>query len=305
VDLNATPYRYFLAVAETRSFGRAAERLHVSQPALSAGIREFERRLGFALFARTSRRVELTAQGRLFLGNARRMVAETEWANRAADAIRDNRLLIGTSPYTALIPERTVLTDRFMMTHPADPMRIVTLSETAVANELQQRRLELGIVLEPDVAVPRGSALGMAGADQFDRVVIAVRPVTVLFPDEHPLAHASRISLDALAGEAIVMINRSHGVQLAEEIADRLLAHEIHRFNPPEAHAIAVERYGQAFRKPAISLGWFDNQLPRDGGAMVARVVEGMDVMTRLVVLRHGDNHRPAAIAFWDMARGF
>ena len=95
MDLDATPFRYFLTVAEERSFTRAAQLLHVSQPALSAQIREFERRLGFALFQRTSRRVELTAEGRLFLGNARRMVAEASWANQAAREIRDNELRIG------------------------------------------------------------------------------------------------------------------------------------------------------------------------------------------------------------------
>ncbi len=305
MDLNATPYRYFLAVAETQSFGRAAERLNLSQPALSAGIKEFERRLGFALFTRTSRRVELTAQGKLFVGNARRIVAETEWAQRAADAIRDNRLLIGTSLYSALIPERTALTDRFMVHHPNEAMRIATLSETAIASDLQQERLELGIVLEHQVAVPRGSALMAANADAFERVVIASRPVTVLLPEEHPLAHAPDLSLSALAGQDIVMINRSHGVTLAEEIADRLAAHGITRVNPPEAHAIAVERYATIVRKPAISLGWFDAQRPREQGGMIARPVQGLDVGTRLVLLRHGDNHRPAAVAFWAMARDF
>ena len=84
MDLDATPYRIFVTVADELSFTRASALLNVSQPALSARIREFERRLGFALFSRTSRRVELTVEGRLFLANARRMVMEASWASRAA-----------------------------------------------------------------------------------------------------------------------------------------------------------------------------------------------------------------------------
>ncbi len=305
MDLNATPYRYFLAIAETQSFGRAAERLNLSQPALSAGLKEFERRLGFALFSRTSRRVELTAQGKLFLGNARRIVAEAEWANRAAAAIRDNRLLIGTSLYTALIPERTALTDRFLITHPTVLTRISTLSDQTIAADLKQERLELGVMLEHDVAVPRGSALGPPVSDPFERLVIASHPVAILFPEEHPLSRAPEISLSALAGQEVVMINRSHGVTLAEEIANRLLAHDVKIFNPPEGHALAVERYGKIFRKPAICLGWFGAQRPRDGGAMIPRLVEGLEVATKLVLLRHGDSHRPGAVAFWDFAQTF
>src|SRR5262245_3906798 len=103
MDLDATPFRYFVTVADERSFTRAAALLNVSQPALSAQIREFERRLGFALFLRNSRRVELTAEGRLFLGNARRMMAEAAWANQAAREIRENELRIGAPLYTQLI----------------------------------------------------------------------------------------------------------------------------------------------------------------------------------------------------------
>jgi len=106
MDLDATPYRIFVTVADELSFTRASALLNVSQPALSARIREFERRLGFALFARTSRRVELTVEGRLFLGNARRMVTEASWASQAAREIRDNDLRIGAPLYTMLIPKR-------------------------------------------------------------------------------------------------------------------------------------------------------------------------------------------------------
>jgi DNA-binding transcriptional LysR family regulator len=74
--------RYFLGVAEARSFSRAAARLNVTQPALSRQIRDLERELGIRLFDRTGRQVRLTPQGEDLLSRSRNALAEVE-------AIRD------------------------------------------------------------------------------------------------------------------------------------------------------------------------------------------------------------------------
>src|SRR2546425_11548502 len=68
--------RYFIAVAERLHFGRAAAALHISQPPLSRAIQSLEERLGGALFARTRRRVEVTAGGARFLDEGRRLAAQ-------------------------------------------------------------------------------------------------------------------------------------------------------------------------------------------------------------------------------------
>src|SRR3954451_263140 len=78
--------RYFVAVAEELHFGRAAERLHMSQSPLSRAIRELERDLGLVLFVRATRRVELTPAGSLLLDGSRRALAEIDGA--IADAQR-------------------------------------------------------------------------------------------------------------------------------------------------------------------------------------------------------------------------
>ena len=78
--------RYFVAVAEELHFGRAAERLHMSQSPLSRAVRDLERQLGLVLFVRTTRRVELTPAGDALLGGARRALAELDAA--VADARR-------------------------------------------------------------------------------------------------------------------------------------------------------------------------------------------------------------------------
>ena len=83
--------RDIVAVAEELHFGRAAERLHIPQSPLSRAIRELERELGFVLFVRTTRRVELTPAGVALLESARRAIAEVDVHTRgeaAAAALR-------------------------------------------------------------------------------------------------------------------------------------------------------------------------------------------------------------------------
>jgi DNA-binding transcriptional LysR family regulator len=79
--------RYFVGVAEVQHFGRAAERLHVAQPALSRQIQDLEREIGFLLFERLPRGVRLSAAGTVFLGDARRILQDVDEAKRRAEAI--------------------------------------------------------------------------------------------------------------------------------------------------------------------------------------------------------------------------
>jgi DNA-binding transcriptional LysR family regulator len=79
--------RYFIGVGEEQHFGRAAERLHIAQPALSRQIQDLEREVGFLLFERLPRGVRLSEAGKVFLSDARRILQDVEDAKRRAERI--------------------------------------------------------------------------------------------------------------------------------------------------------------------------------------------------------------------------
>ena len=81
--LELTHLRYFVVVAEELHFGRAAERLHISQPPLTQQIQRLEARIGSALFKRTTRKTELTDAGHVLLDSARGVLQEASRANQS------------------------------------------------------------------------------------------------------------------------------------------------------------------------------------------------------------------------------
>ena len=84
--------RYFVAVGEEEHYGRAAQRLHLAQPALSRQIRDLEEEIGFSLFDRLPRGVKLSAAGKLFLTDARRILREIEEAKLRAERIAQGKV---------------------------------------------------------------------------------------------------------------------------------------------------------------------------------------------------------------------
>jgi DNA-binding transcriptional LysR family regulator len=282
MDLDARPYRAFIAIAECGSFGRAAKALNISQPALSAQLKEFERRLGFALFARSNRQVALTTEGSLFLDRARRLVTETEWARSAAREISTNQLRIGAAHHTANIAERNALIDDFMIQAPDVPLRVMRRTPAQLRDDLQAADIDVAITLEfvrdhePDTGVPLA----------FKRYEIASRAVRLWVPREHTLAGAATLGVDDLADVAIGMIDRSHGLDVAEGVAGLLRAGSLHVRSMPEGDAQAVARQAARLRAFAVDLGWH----PGDA-SMVSLPVREWTERTRLVVLS-----RPGAL---------
>lgn len=182
--------RYVLAVAETRNFTRAAKQCFVVQSALSHRIRQLEEELGVSLFARTSRRVELTEAGSAFLPGAR---AALEAADRAAaDAAAASGVIRGTVTI-GVIPTVTIdlpaMLAAFARIHPDVDIAQRLGSSRDLAARIHDGVIDLAILGLPEGEEPRGVA---------SAVLVRERQVAVV-PVDHALAGAESVRLSDLA----------------------------------------------------------------------------------------------------------
>jgi DNA-binding transcriptional LysR family regulator len=192
--------RAFVAVADELHFGRAAARLHIAQPALSQQIKQLEAARGTALFARTSRRVELTGPGAAFLPQARKLLDDAELAAervRRAASGQAGWLTLGfvdSAAYSMLPPLLRRLREELPQVH-------VELRELATEPQLEalHDEIDLGIVRAVDAGV---TAAGLA-VDPLLR-----EPLVAALPGGHPLAGRRLIDLADLSGDAFVLFPR-------------------------------------------------------------------------------------------------
>jgi DNA-binding transcriptional LysR family regulator len=192
--------RYFVAVAETLHFGRAAERLHIAQPPLSQQIRRLEDELGVRLLHRTSRHVVLTDAGRLFVVEARRTLAQAERAARVAlTASRGEggRFAIGYMASAELTVLPRIL-PAFRRLYPRAHVVLQIVPPREQLQRLRAGRLQIGFVRLPV-------------ADRTLSVLPVFRePLVAALPDDHALARQPTIALRALSDETLVLFPREH-----------------------------------------------------------------------------------------------
>lgn len=200
--------RCFAAVAEELHFGRAATRLHMTQPPLSRQIQLLEHAVGVQLLERTSRSVRLTAAGAVLYQEA---AALLEHARRAADAAartgkgEQGRVAVG---YTA-VTGWTVLPAVLAAAARALPRIEIGLLEMVSSEQLQalaEDRIDIGFVR------PQHAAEGL----RFHRVVR--EPMVLALPARHPLARRAAIRQADVAGLPLIMYSRKEGAYFHEKI---------------------------------------------------------------------------------------
>lgn len=191
----------FLRVADTLHFGRAAEELHLSQPALSQRIKTLERDVGTELFDRNRRGVRLTDAGRAFLVPARAIVSRSEHAvdlaQRAATG-RHGRIRLGftvVASYTSL----PLTVQRFRATYPDVTLDLVEISSPAVEEALHVGAIDLGIVHPP---LERRGLVHRPLEDE---------PLMLAIPDGHRLSEGEQLGFADLAGYPLLAAPRSVG----------------------------------------------------------------------------------------------
>jgi DNA-binding transcriptional LysR family regulator len=199
----------FVAVAEELHFGRAARRLHISQPPLSLSIRALEEDLGTKLFLRSSRRVELTDAGRVLLEQAREILEQlAEARRRTAEAGRGERgsLSIGfiTPVVYGLLPG---LLREFRTRFPGVRLTLREAMGDAQLEELESGKLSAGFVAAP------------VSSQRLSQLAMLTEPMVAALPKFHPLARREgAIRLAQLAGETFILFPRTVAPGLFDSI---------------------------------------------------------------------------------------
>ncbi len=185
---------YFLQIASRRSFTRAAEHLHMAQPALSQQMKNLETELGTSLFIRGRRETQLTAAGKTLLPRAEALLALAKAAKMAvADAaqLRGGRLVIAAIPSVSacLLPK---VIANFGKLHGEVELRLIEESSEAVAQSVESGLADIGF-LQPPVS-----------KRTFQTQMIVTEPFVLLAAKSHPAARFKEVRLKKLADEAFV-----------------------------------------------------------------------------------------------------
>ena len=190
--------RYFAEVAETRHFGRAADRLHMAQPALSQSIRQLEAELGTPLFVRTTRQVRLTPAGEFFQLEVARILESVEAGVRGVRRIAAGRqglvriAFTGSAAHTEL-PRMARIVKREL---PGMALEIhADLLTPAQVDGLHDGTLDLGVLRPP-----------MPGDGLASRT-LSTEPLVLAVAEDHPLAHQPSISMSDLRTERFVLFS--------------------------------------------------------------------------------------------------
>src|SRR5947207_3663629 len=194
--MDLTSLRIFLAVAEERSFSRAAAKVHRTQPAVSQAVRRLEDDLGEQLFDRSSKSGTLTDAGRVLQNYGQRLVRlaeETESAMRELRDLRRGRVLIGANE--AAIHTLLPLMARFRQKVPDIAVDVRRVPARQIAVEVQQGSLDFG-------------ALTFHPAEEgLLEVVVGSDELVLLVPPTHELAKRRQVTMEEVAGEPVVAHN--------------------------------------------------------------------------------------------------
>jgi DNA-binding transcriptional LysR family regulator len=287
MDVHGRDLRYFVAVAEELHFTRAAERLFVSQPALSKQIRMLERQVGAPLFERDRQGVELTPVGTALLPHARRVLAEWDAAWTATVAAMSEQratLVLGmsTSPGRGgLLP---AIRSRFTAAHPEATVKLCHVSWDDATAGLADGTVDIAFVWLP-----------LPDPGRYAWTMVAEEPCLVALPETHPLAGREIVDFADLADEPFLALPESAG-----PLRDSFLAVDARDGQPPRIGAEIAsteETYEALVGGLGVCLVSTGNAslLTREG--VVTRAVRDLPPRRLALAWRTGDR-RPLVLAY-------
>jgi LysR family hydrogen peroxide-inducible transcriptional activator len=215
-DLKLKDLRYLVAVADTRHFGRAAERSFVSQPTLSAQLKKLEEYLGVQLIERAPKRVALTAAGEEIVERARRILEASEEIVELAKGHRDplaGRLKLALLPTIGpyLLPK---VSARLRKSLPRLELMLYEYQTDPMLEKLHSGEIDVGILALP------------VTIDGLETYELYKEPFTVALPASHRLAQRASIRLEDLSHETLLLLEDGHC--LRDQALDICASTDIH-----------------------------------------------------------------------------
>ncbi|WP_348699396.1 LysR family transcriptional regulator [Duganella fentianensis] len=202
MSIDLKQLKYFLAVAEEKSFSRAAERLHISQPPLSQQIMKLESELGVKLFARTTRTFELTVAGKALMQEATDLLAKmrmTVDTIRQIDRGEVGRLRVGIVGSAMWGPIPSLL-EEFQTKYPRVTWTIHELGPTLQYEALRAKQVDVGFWREPRLDEED------LKRDNLRQELCFREDVCVALNEHHPLAKEEAIELSDIAEEPMLTL---------------------------------------------------------------------------------------------------
>ena len=267
IDLRA--WRQFVAVAEELHFGRAAQRLHMTQPPVTQAIAQLEKTLGIVLFDRTRRRVALTPAGEALLPDVRDMLERAQAlpararAAAAGEVGRVRLAFVSTIGFERL----PVWVREFRALCPEVALELVEATGDVQLEGLARGEIDAGLMLHSPGFAPPG----------LERLPVADEPLVLALPAAHPLARVERLALADVLAEPLVLFPR----RIVPSLHDAILGLYHAAGRAPEVAQEAIQM------QTIVNLVW--------GGLGVAWVPESVTQFRREgVVYRAADAFAPA-----------
>jgi LysR family cyn operon transcriptional activator len=281
--------RYFLAVAESSHFTRAAAQLHVTQPTLSHQIRQLEGQLNLPLFDRIGRRIKLTAAGELLLPHARRVFRELEVAQSALaelHGLKRGQLKVGImqTVNACVIPE---IVSRFSAAHPGVRVTCSEMSVDEVESGLESGKLDLGISFLP------ATRTSLQGERLFTENLVLVVPAG------HPLTRRDNVRIKELAKFPLVLLSSQYCTrQLIDQAFDEAGARPDIRVEMSSIESIlaTIRQSGLPSILPSLAL------CQRDRGLVALQITDPKPKRSVGLIWLRGAQRRVAAQAFATVA---
>lgn len=195
----------FVAAAEEQHFTRAAERCNIVQSGLSSAIRALEEEVGASLFFRSTRRVELTPTGQIFLPEARRVLSALRAAEKSIKGVRtgeSGRIVVSMAPSLVLSLDIPFLLQKFWTAHPNVEISVRETRPGDITMELQRGSV--------DIAFMPSYALGHA---ELDVVSLVSSEIAVVGAEDYCLVGESAFSLEAIAKHPFVDVSTRWGLR--------------------------------------------------------------------------------------------